>query len=185
VGILLIIGVAMCAKRYGVKRCYYIIIIMCIGYATYIGNMKIYAGGYFEGINSQRHYYKRPKIENLCKPHELLRNLLTVNHTVLGENAILNRIFFIVSILGALHLPRQGWCFALMIAPQIYIAAAATMFVSYMRFTLVMLPLYWVFGAAMEKQFKLRKWICVCAVILSNALQLQELWKYVNLENYS
>jgi hypothetical protein len=110
------------------------------GFGIYLATMWIYLGSPWEGFRAQSFYVNSPSLKNMFQWDDIVVRFFGVDgfHTPTGS--LLDRIMFICCCYALIRLwhIRPIWCFWSL--PMFIVPALSTWFLSFSRFTIVIIP---------------------------------------------
>ena len=110
------------------------------GFGIYLATMWIYLGSPWEGFRAQSFYANSPSLKNMFQWDDIVVRFFGVDgfHTPTGS--LLDRIMFICCCYALIRLwhIRPIWCFWSL--PMFIVPALSTWFLSFSRFTIVIIP---------------------------------------------
>jgi hypothetical protein len=139
-----------------------------LGFSTYAVMMWSQTGDPFEGFRAQRHFVNTPSLYHFAHPMEFGRRFFDIAELHHPTASLLDRVMFVGSmvLLVPLWRMRTSWC--LWAGLMLVLPAWANWFLSFSRFTIVVLPLCLSGGALL---LRCRLWELGWIAMVSLAVQ--------------
>ena len=135
-------------------KIYILLLGFITGFLLYLGIMNYFTGSFFSGFDAQNLYFVHNSISNLFNPVSWFqRNFLDIHYTFHGfTTSILNRIFFgfFLILLYFIHKYLDTTLFLYSLALGL-IPALSDSFMSYIRFLIVIFPIFIVLALKLQK----------------------------------
>jgi Gpi18-like mannosyltransferase len=145
-------------KKVKEAKNYLLLLGFITGFLLYIGIMKYFTGSFFSGFDAQTLYVANNSLGNLFHPVSWFqRNFINIHYTFMGHTtSILNRIFFgfylILLYFVYKYLDKTLFVYTLILG---MVPALTGDFMSYIRYIVVIFPIFIVLGLKFQKNYYL------------------------------